>query len=588
MGHSSGFSAKQKRDAARRRCGPTRPASAASGDVSPLDAGPRAGVGGAAPRAGGRGVVRPRLRRPHPPRRPPAPVPATTSAATSAAGRLLAARPPDSDTRYAVPAESASAGHSWTCRSPPNSPPPSRRHRCRRLPPGDRLPPVRELAPTEHVSAAVAGEAYVMLAREGRVVSRVGRGTYVARPREGDDPLVDLGAERRRRRCRRSSTCRSAWPAPARRARSTSRRPAGGRRPGRRGGRGRAGGGRARGGRRAVPLRAAAGRPRRSASGRRAWRVAGLTPTPTSWSPPPASRRSTWPSGRWSSRATPCSARRRPTPARSTPWSPPGPGWCRCRSTRTGCGSTRSPTRSARAAAAAVREPDRQQRHRHRAAGRPPGRGWRRSPPSGAGGDGGRHRRGPRLRRRRAAAGRGLRPGGAGGAGQELAEDGAARPAPRRDLAAVAGAARAGGEAGRRPLHGSAAGAPSPATSPGRRPPSTSSGRGSTATAATRSALAGAPARRPRHVAAAARRLQPVAAAARPRVGGGDLRARRRPRRGGLPRAPYVPPGVPTAHLRLSFSTVTPAEADRGIARLALALRDALGGGGRDRSFESV
>jgi DNA-binding transcriptional MocR family regulator len=50
----------------------------------------------------------------------------------------------------------------------------------------------------------------------------------------------------------------------------------------------------------------------------------------------------------------------------------------------------------------------------------------------------------------------------------------------------------------------------------------------------------------------------------------------------------YVPPGVPTSHLRLSFSTMTPAQADRGVARLALALRDALGGGGRDRSFESV
>ena len=34
-----------------------------------------------------------------------------------------------------------------------------------------------------------------MLARESRVVSRVGRGTYVARPREGDDLLVDLVAE---------------------------------------------------------------------------------------------------------------------------------------------------------------------------------------------------------------------------------------------------------------------------------------------------------------------------------------------------------------------------------------------------------
>ena len=51
------------------------------------------------------------------------------------------------------------------------------------LAPGERLPPVRELATAEHVSAAVAGEAYAMLAREGRVVSRVGRGTYVARTR---------------------------------------------------------------------------------------------------------------------------------------------------------------------------------------------------------------------------------------------------------------------------------------------------------------------------------------------------------------------------------------------------------------------
>jgi 2-aminoadipate transaminase len=65
------------------------------------------------------------------------------------------------------------------------------------LPPGERLPPVRELATAEHVSAAVAGEAYAMLAREGRVVSRVGRGTYVARTREGDDLLVDLVPSRR-------------------------------------------------------------------------------------------------------------------------------------------------------------------------------------------------------------------------------------------------------------------------------------------------------------------------------------------------------------------------------------------------------
>jgi DNA-binding transcriptional MocR family regulator len=48
----------------------------------------------------------------------------------------------------------------------------------------------------------------------------------------------------------------------------------------------------------------------------------------------------------------------------------------------------------------------------------------------------------------------------------------------------------------------------------------------------------------------------------------------------------YVPPGVPTAHLRLSFSTATDAEADRGLARLALALRDAAAPAGRGRTFE--
>ncbi len=65
------------------------------------------------------------------------------------------------------------------------------------LAPGARLAPVRDVAEAEHVSAAVAGEAYGMLAREGRVVSRVGRGTYVARAREGDGVLVDLGLNRR-------------------------------------------------------------------------------------------------------------------------------------------------------------------------------------------------------------------------------------------------------------------------------------------------------------------------------------------------------------------------------------------------------
>jgi DNA-binding transcriptional MocR family regulator len=61
------------------------------------------------------------------------------------------------------------------------------------LAPGSRLPAVRDLAGVEHVSPAVAGEAYALLQREGRLVSRVGRGTYVARPRDGGGALVDLG-----------------------------------------------------------------------------------------------------------------------------------------------------------------------------------------------------------------------------------------------------------------------------------------------------------------------------------------------------------------------------------------------------------
>jgi DNA-binding transcriptional MocR family regulator len=61
------------------------------------------------------------------------------------------------------------------------------------LVPGERLPAVRDLARTEHVSPAVAGEAYGLLQREGRLIARVGRGTYVARPRDGGGVLVDLG-----------------------------------------------------------------------------------------------------------------------------------------------------------------------------------------------------------------------------------------------------------------------------------------------------------------------------------------------------------------------------------------------------------
>jgi 2-aminoadipate transaminase len=66
------------------------------------------------------------------------------------------------------------------------------------LAPGMRLPTVRELAAAEHVSPAVVGQAYAQLARDGWVVARVGRGTYVSRPADGPRaPLVDLGLDRR-------------------------------------------------------------------------------------------------------------------------------------------------------------------------------------------------------------------------------------------------------------------------------------------------------------------------------------------------------------------------------------------------------
>ena len=66
------------------------------------------------------------------------------------------------------------------------------------LMPGERLPTVRALAASEHVSPAVVGQAYAQLARDGWVVARVGRGTFVARPDGGPRaPLVDLGLERR-------------------------------------------------------------------------------------------------------------------------------------------------------------------------------------------------------------------------------------------------------------------------------------------------------------------------------------------------------------------------------------------------------
>ena len=58
----------------------------------------------------------------------------------------------------------------------------------------------------------MAGEAYALLQREGPLVSRVGRGTYVARPREGGGALVDLVPNRLAPPPSAPSTCRSASP----------------------------------------------------------------------------------------------------------------------------------------------------------------------------------------------------------------------------------------------------------------------------------------------------------------------------------------------------------------------------------------
>jgi DNA-binding GntR family transcriptional regulator len=48
------------------------------------------------------------------------------------------------------------------------------------LGPEQRLPPIRKLAATLDVALVTVSQAYEMLAARGRVVSRVGRGTFVA------------------------------------------------------------------------------------------------------------------------------------------------------------------------------------------------------------------------------------------------------------------------------------------------------------------------------------------------------------------------------------------------------------------------
>lgn len=57
-----------------------------------------------------------------------------------------------------------------------------------RLEDGARLPTVRDLMKRHKVSQATVQQAFAELRREGLLVSQVGRGTYLRRPREGEPP----------------------------------------------------------------------------------------------------------------------------------------------------------------------------------------------------------------------------------------------------------------------------------------------------------------------------------------------------------------------------------------------------------------
>ncbi len=59
------------------------------------------------------------------------------------------------------------------------------------LTPGDRLPPGRELAASLDVSLETVQRAYRLLAEEGLVVSRVGRGTRIAESVSIDELAID-------------------------------------------------------------------------------------------------------------------------------------------------------------------------------------------------------------------------------------------------------------------------------------------------------------------------------------------------------------------------------------------------------------
>jgi DNA-binding transcriptional MocR family regulator len=59
-----------------------------------------------------------------------------------------------------------------------------------RVRPGDRLPAMRELARTLDCALVTVSQAYELLAARGRVISRVGKGTYVAPPLERDEAFA--------------------------------------------------------------------------------------------------------------------------------------------------------------------------------------------------------------------------------------------------------------------------------------------------------------------------------------------------------------------------------------------------------------
>ena len=151
-----------------------------------------------------------------------------------------------------------------------------------------------------------------------------------------------------------------------------------------------------------------------------------------------------------------------------------------------------------------------------------------------------------------------------------------------------AGAARAGGEARGRPLHGAAAG-PGPGRLPGPAEAAEHLERMRGIYRERRDAFLRALERR---LGGRATWLEPAAGFnlwLRLPDGAGEEEIFARAAERGVVVSPgrvYVPPGVGTRHLRLSFSTATEAEADRGLQRLARALRDATDGPRRQRSPE--